>query len=70
MNPWEQEFMGSRGTVSAISLVSFIVFALSQLLIGRLIDKRSKILYLRRDYVDLCNSDDWNNIRFNDKSGH
>lgn len=39
MEPWEQEFTASRGMVSAISFVSFIVFALSQPVIGKLIDK-------------------------------
>lgn len=39
MSPWEQDFFASRGTVSAISLVSFIVFALSQPVIGKCIDK-------------------------------
>ncbi|MCM3569724.1 MFS transporter [Neobacillus mesonae] len=39
MEPWEQEFDASRGAVSAISFISFIVFALSQPVIGKLIDK-------------------------------
>ena len=39
MEPWEQEFSASRGMVSAISFVSFIVFALSQPIIGKFIDK-------------------------------
>ncbi|KLT19948.1 MFS transporter [Neobacillus vireti] len=39
MEPWEQEFTASRSMVSAISFVSFIVFALSQPVIGKLIDK-------------------------------
>ncbi|GHI01615.1 MFS transporter [Neobacillus kokaensis] len=39
MEPWEQEFTASRGAVSAISFVSFIIFALSQPVIGKLIDK-------------------------------
>ncbi|AZU60781.1 MFS transporter [Neobacillus mesonae] len=40
MEPWEHEFTASRGMVSAISFVSFIVFALSQPVIGKLIDKQ------------------------------
>lgn len=39
MEPWEHEFSASRGAVSAISLISFLVFAISQPIIGKWIDK-------------------------------
>lgn len=39
MNPWEMEFSASRGMVSAISFISFAVFAISQPIIGRFIDQ-------------------------------
>jgi MFS family permease len=39
MTPWENEFSVSRGVVSAISFISFIVFAISQPIIGKLIDQ-------------------------------
>ncbi|PLR86580.1 MFS transporter [Bacillus canaveralius] len=39
MASWEDYFSTNRGTVSAISFVSFLVFAVSQPIVGRLIDK-------------------------------
>lgn len=39
MLPWELEFTASRGMVSAISFVSFAVFAISQPVIGKFIDQ-------------------------------
>ncbi|WP_413310057.1 MFS transporter [Bacillus sp. 1P10SD] len=39
MTPWENEFSASRGTVSAISFISFLIFAISQPFIGKLIDQ-------------------------------
>lgn len=38
MTPWENEFSASRGAVSAISFISFLIFAISQPFIGKLID--------------------------------
>ena len=38
MAPWENQFSVSRGAVSAISFISFMIFALSQPIIGKLID--------------------------------
>ncbi|MCP1357219.1 MFS transporter [Aneurinibacillus migulanus] len=37
--PWESEFSTTRGMISLLALVSFIVYGLSQPVIGRLIDK-------------------------------
>ncbi|MBA4493908.1 MFS transporter [Paenactinomyces guangxiensis] len=39
IGPWEKQFSVSRGTISAISFVSYIVFAISQPLIGKMIDR-------------------------------
>jgi MFS family permease len=39
MEPWEEYFSTNRGTISAISFVSFLVFAVSQPIVGKLIDK-------------------------------
>lgn len=39
MHPWELEFSASRGMVSAISFISFAVFAISQPIIGKFIDQ-------------------------------
>ncbi|WP_084780333.1 MFS transporter [Bacillus massilinigeriensis] len=39
MSPWEDDFSVSRGTVSSISLVSYIIFAISQPIVGNMIDK-------------------------------
>lgn len=39
MVPWEDDFSATRGTISAISFVSFLVFAISQPIIGKLIDQ-------------------------------
>jgi sugar phosphate permease len=39
MHPWEVEFSASRGMVSAISFISFTVFAVSQPIIGKFIDQ-------------------------------
>lgn len=47
MLPWEKDFSATRGTISAISFVSFLVFAISQPIIGRLIDKFG----IRRIYI-------------------
>jgi MFS family permease len=38
MGSWEEYFSTNRGTISAISFVSFIVFAVSQPIVGKLID--------------------------------
>ncbi|WP_326998761.1 MFS transporter [Cohnella kolymensis] len=47
MDPWEQDFASSRGTVSAVSFLSFIVFALSQPIVGKLIDRFGiKLIFL------------------------
>jgi MFS family permease len=37
--PWERDFQVSRGAISLVSLVSFLVYGLSQPLSGRLIDR-------------------------------
>lgn len=39
VQPWEQEFSMDRGTISLISMLSFIVYGLSQPVMGRLVDK-------------------------------
>lgn len=39
IQPWEEEFSLDRGTISLISMLSFIVYGASQPLIGRLVDK-------------------------------
>ncbi|NUK28816.1 MFS transporter [Parageobacillus sp. VR-IP] len=39
MEPWEEYFSTTGGTISAISFVSFLVFAVSQPIVGKLIDK-------------------------------
>ncbi|RPK04755.1 MFS transporter [Priestia endophytica] len=39
VEPWETEFSMDRGTISLISTLSFIIYGLSQPLIGRLVDK-------------------------------
>jgi len=39
MEPWQIDFSVSRGMVSAISFTSFVVFAISQPLIGKFIDR-------------------------------
>nr|WP_026682109.1 MFS transporter [Priestia megaterium] len=39
VEPWESEFSMDRGTISLISTLSFIVYGLSQPIIGRLVDK-------------------------------
>jgi sugar phosphate permease len=38
VEPWETEFSMNRGTISLISTLSFIIYGLSQPLIGRLVD--------------------------------
>lgn len=38
MAPWENEFSASRGMISMISFISYIVFAISQPYIGKLVD--------------------------------
>ena len=37
--PWEQEFGASRGAISSISMVSFLVYGLSQPFMGRMVDR-------------------------------
>ncbi len=39
VEPWEQQFSMDRGTISLISTISFIVYGISQPVIGRLVDK-------------------------------
>jgi len=39
VEPWEKDFSMGRGTVSLISTQSFIIYGLSQPIIGRLVDK-------------------------------
>ncbi|MGG1246940.1 MFS transporter [Bacillus spizizenii] len=39
VEPWERQFSMDRGTISLISTLSFIVYGLSQPVIGRLVDK-------------------------------
>lgn len=39
VEPWEEEFAIDRETISLVSTISFIVYGLSQPLIGRLVDK-------------------------------
>ncbi|NTU27646.1 MFS transporter [Bacillus tequilensis] len=39
VEPWEQQFSVGRGTISLISTLSFIVYGISQPVIGRLVDK-------------------------------
>ncbi|PLR93860.1 MFS transporter [Bacillus sp. T33-2] len=38
MGSWEDYFSANRGTISAISFVSFLVFAVSQPIVGKLVD--------------------------------
>ncbi|MBA9043080.1 sugar phosphate permease [Bacillus aryabhattai] len=39
VQPWEEEFSMDRGTISLISTLSFIIYGLSQPIIGKLVDK-------------------------------
>jgi sugar phosphate permease len=39
IQPWENEFSTTRGNISLIATISFIVFGVSQPILGRLIDK-------------------------------
>jgi MFS family permease len=39
IEPWEKEFAADRGTISLIALVSFVVYGISQPLVGNLIDR-------------------------------
>ncbi|MFC4453151.1 MFS transporter [Deinococcus sonorensis] len=39
VTPWEHEFSVSRSTISFVSLVSFVVYGLTQPLVGRLVDR-------------------------------
>ncbi|MCY8309837.1 MFS transporter [Bacillus vallismortis] len=39
VEPWERQFSMNRGTISLISTISFIVYGISQPVIGRLVDK-------------------------------
>ncbi|MCL1895091.1 MAG: MFS transporter, partial [Clostridiales bacterium] len=42
VSPWEQEFLAGRSVVSSISMLSFFVFCVGQLLAGRLNDRFGK----------------------------
>ncbi|MFE3982285.1 MULTISPECIES: MFS transporter [unclassified Priestia] len=46
VEPWETDFSMDRGTISLISTLSFIIYGLSQPLIGRLVDKLGARLIL------------------------
>jgi MFS family permease len=37
--PWEDEFSTSRGTISLVALISYILYGVSQPFIGRLVDQ-------------------------------
>ena len=39
ITPWEEEFSTTRGVISLVAFISYLVFAFSQPFIGRLIDK-------------------------------
>lgn len=39
VEPWEREFSLDRGTISLISTLSFVVYGISQPVIGRLVDR-------------------------------
>lgn len=39
IEPWEEDFMLDRGTISLISTISFIVYGISQPFIGTIVDK-------------------------------
>ncbi|MDA7026464.1 MFS transporter [Bacillus sp. CLL-7-23] len=39
IKPWEEDFSLDRGTISLISMLSFIVYGVSQPVIGRLVDR-------------------------------
>jgi MFS family permease len=39
INSWQNDFSTNRGTISDISLLSFLVFAITQPIVGNLIDK-------------------------------
>ncbi|MFU1720474.1 MFS transporter [Bacillus velezensis] len=39
VEPWEKDFSMNRGTISLISTLSFIIYGISQPIIGRLVDK-------------------------------
>jgi MFS family permease len=39
INPWEEEFSTTRGVISLVAFISYLVFAFSQPFIGRLIDR-------------------------------
>ena len=39
VEPWEESFDVSRGTVAAVSLVSYLVYGLAQPIIGRVVDR-------------------------------
>ncbi|MBM7660978.1 MFS family permease [Bacillus mesophilus] len=39
IEPWEDEFSTSRGTISLVALISYIVYGVSQPFIGRLVDQ-------------------------------
>ncbi|MBS4216503.1 MULTISPECIES: MFS transporter [Neobacillus] len=46
VQPWEKDFSMDRGTISLISTLSFVVYGLSQPVIGRLVDKLGPRLIL------------------------
>jgi sugar phosphate permease len=46
VQPWEKDFSIDRGTISLISTLSFIVYGLSQPVMGRLVDKLGPRLIL------------------------
>lgn len=46
VEPWETDFSMDRGTISLISTLSFLIYGLSQPLIGRLVDKLGARLIL------------------------
>ncbi|ALC83576.1 MULTISPECIES: MFS transporter [Bacillus] len=46
IEPWEKEFSMDRGSISLISMVSFVVYGISQPVIGRLVDQLGSRLIL------------------------
>lgn len=56
MEPWERDLSLDRGTTSLISTLSFVIYGLSQPLIGRLIDKFGArvVISLSTLLVGLC----------------
>jgi MFS family permease len=39
IQPWESEFSTSRGTISLVAFISYVVYGISQPIIGRLVDQ-------------------------------